>query len=43
MDIDNATMLSKELLQRKDLDFYNKLTLDLQDPALLKTNSDYKS
>jgi len=35
--------LSKELLQRKDLDYYNKLTFDFQDPELFKGNSDYKS
>jgi hypothetical protein len=43
MDIDQATSLSKELLQRKDLDYYNKLTFDFQDPELFKGNSDYKS
>jgi len=43
MDIDQATSLSKELLERKDLDYYNKLTFDFQDPELLTRNSDYKS
>jgi hypothetical protein len=43
IDIDHGAILSKELLERKDLNFYNKLTLEVQSPELFQSNSDYKA
>lgn len=43
LEVDSTILLSKELLQQKNLEYYNKLMFEIQEQELLKTFSDYKT